>query len=212
VEDGLFQAGSGKSSHVEFNDNHTELTVKGVLFDQLWLIALDTGNGIYDSRQGQHSLRDTNAPSVSKARLCYDVLESCANELGRTPYQTPGGFKDAFWRTLIANVTDFPREANSDFEQNFDTYLDFQDAKMRYRYGGGFQLDDDVHTWARHFAAAENLVSFSRCIGLTKKGYVASIPPHTLLGDYVCVLYGGRVPKPTTGRSSLCSEILTCTG
>jgi hypothetical protein len=122
-------------------------------------------------------------------------MESWATRNGRaSPYQTPGGFEDAFWRTLAANVTPDQTEADADFERAFDAYLDFHDAKTAETRGEPIQLDDETVVYAHLYFRGISEVSAHRAIGITYKGYVAPIPLNALPGDHVCVLYGGRLP------------------
>ena len=190
---GLYQAGSTQRSQITFNSNHTELWAKGVFYDRLRQVHFADLVGLpIDSLVSEAWRRDFQYRTV---RSKFQIIESWATRNGRaSPYHTPGGFKDAFWRTLTANLTPDRTEADADFERAFDAYLDFHDAKTAEARGEPIQLDDETVVYAHLYFRGISEVSAHRAIGITYKGYVASIPLNSLPGDHVCVLHGGRLP------------------
>jgi hypothetical protein len=47
---------------------------------------------------------------------------------------------------------------------------------------------------SENFSFAEGSCSFGRRFAVTKKGYMAMIPPHSEVGDLICILLGGQTP------------------
>ncbi|OCK81312.1 HET-domain-containing protein [Lepidopterella palustris CBS 459.81] len=189
LDAGLYQAGSAQRPQVTFSSDSTELTAKGLLFDELRQVYfVNLIKPILDGIQ-------TSSQTI---RSEFKTIKDRAYKDGHScPYANSSGFKNAFSRTLAGNVrrSAMPTEGFAGFEEAFDAYLDFHDGKIPAERDRPYD-----HQNARRRALASlyyqsiNELSAHRAIGITRKGYIASVPQNAREGDYVCVLYGGRLP------------------
>ena len=184
VANGLFAAGGrGGSSRIELSADRTQLSARGVMFDRLRCVIEPSLN----RRAG-----DTERPVQS-------ILARCIEVAGRgdppSPYGSAAGIREAFWRTLIANMTHLEREAEPDYGQSFDAFLRREESRARsIELLQLVPVDSETEAAASGFGVAANLVSMYRNIGVTRKGFVACVPNHAQEDDHVCVLLGGRIP------------------
>jgi len=65
---------------------------------------------------------------------------------------------------------------------------------FKKEFGHELALDEVARLRAMRFATTMKLMSIQRSVGLTHKGYIASVPGHAEPGDFICVLFGGKVP------------------
>jgi hypothetical protein len=196
LEKGLFRADGGRLPQIHFNADGTELTLRGVIFDQLCLITNPDFRGDHNPKypnaiEGGSANRELFMSLLASVQT---VLECCSEEMKMNTYPNSGGVKEAFWRTLIANVDDFGREADREYERCYDDYAKLQQDMFKKEFGHESALDEVARLRAMRFATAMKLMSIQRSVGLTHKGYIASVPGHAEPGDFICVLFGGKVP------------------
>ncbi|KAM7211457.1 HET domain containing protein [Rhypophila decipiens] len=197
LEEGLYRAGGAFPSAICPKVDGTELTLRGVVFDQLCLIVPVDCRGDPDPKYpnategGEFGNEDLYMTLLSSVQL---ILECCIEEMGANPYCNSGGVKEAFWRTLIANVDHLGHEAEDEYAQYYEDYAALQKGRFSEQFGHVFTIDTEAQLRAMRFATTMRDVSAQRQIGLTSKGYIASVPSHTEPGDCICVLLGGRVP------------------
>jgi Heterokaryon incompatibility protein (HET) len=100
-------------------------------------------------------------------------------------HEAPGGYEEAFYRTIVANRTFGKKEFNSDVKPIFDAWVG-QD--------GTSPIPKPEH--AKRILDYNNSV-VSRCVKrafiTTTKGYFGLAPRTTKVGDLVCVVYSGEV-------------------
>lgn len=196
LEKGLFRADGGRLPQIRFSADGTELTLRGVIFDQLFLITNPDSLGNHNSKYPNATEGGSANQELSESLLAFvqTLLERCSEEMKTNTYPNSGGVKEAFWRTLIANVDDFGREADREYERCYDDYAKLQQDMFENEFGHESGIDEVARLRAVRFATAMKLMSIQRSVGLTRKGYVASVPGHAEPGDSICVLFGGKVP------------------
>ncbi|KAJ3462695.1 hypothetical protein MRS44_007481 [Fusarium solani] len=197
-DEGQYQADGHQSAQVRFNDDDTEFTTQGIIFDQLCLI-LPADN------YGQHNPTYPGVAESSSAaeKTFYTLignvqtdLESECGRMGVCAYPGKGGMKEAFWRTLVLNNGDVgSKEAGPEYESYYDAQVKLQGVRFMEECGHKVPgVDEEVIVKAIRFANAMRRTSRLRPIGLTRKGYIGSVPKNSRVNDEVCILRGGRVP------------------
>jgi hypothetical protein len=123
-------------------------------------------------------------------------LESECGRMGVCAYPGKGGMKEAFWRTLVLNNGDVgSKEAGPEYESYYDAQVKLQGVRFMEECGHKVPgVDEEVIVKAIRFANAMRRTSRLRPIGLTRKGYIGSVPKNSRVNDEVCILRGGRVP------------------
>jgi hypothetical protein len=113
---------------------------------------------------------------------------------------------DAFWRTLIANVTHDRKKAGGDYEQYFAAWCNEEGLKFTPnwppRYDG-----DGIEIMS--FAGALQYALFWRRFCMTGERYACLAPEGVQNGDLVCLLKGARTPfvvREQNGRFTLVGE------
>jgi len=177
VANGLFAAaGQGWAGQIQFSADGEEPTVRGILFDKIRnVIQPSFGHGAGNT---ERPLRDILA----------GCLQATEQGEGPSPYGTTADIREAFWRTLIGNMTHMEREAEQDYGQSFGAFLQREDSRAR-----SFELltlvpvDSETESAASGFRKAANLVSVSEC-RRRARGLHRFVPNHAQEGDHVCVL------------------------
>ncbi|RYP66822.1 hypothetical protein DL769_005917 [Monosporascus sp. CRB-8-3] len=134
-----------------------------------------------------------------------------ATTFARDPYQTDQSVEEAFWRCLIGD-TQFERPAPAElgvycrlWERFMVSSLDGADAEreglrddtnalpsMGQLKAAG--LEEEALRGALLWNSARIMACAGRAFAITRNGYMAMVPPGTVPGDAVCLLYGFMTP------------------
>lgn len=180
--EGLYCASADLASEVSFDESYAQLTTKGSIIDQLAVVSdnyIPLVAGFF-SPQWDEKMR----PLLAQEFQTIWTAVICA---GNQIYGDQGGFMNAFWRTLITNVTHEDKEATSEYELHSDAYtmeLEHMDQPS----------DARTRRMACEFAKAIELAFSGTSIGVTKRGYICRVPEGVHANDTVAVLRGGCVP------------------
>lgn len=107
-----------------------------------------------------------------------------------------GGMKEAFWRALVLNDGGVgSKEAGPEYESYHDAQVKLQGVRFMEECGHKVPgVGEEVIVKAIRFANAMKRTSRLDPIGLTRQGYIGSVPKNSRVNDEVCILHGGRVP------------------
>ncbi|KAF8849459.1 HET-domain-containing protein, partial [Acephala macrosclerotiorum] len=198
--DDVCLASGGKESDIQFTEDRTELNVRGILCAKLEVVsrvtALETADttGIINTLHIEDADIQTWIPTL---RECYETFNEFSSHQSKpNPYPGDGGFRDAFWRALVANSENERNVARANLGEAFGAYLEWEHATVRRRgrSENNDPINDSNQADVRRFEIAMRHVSWRRQLALTVEGYMATVPPHAAVGDHVCVLLGGRLP------------------
>jgi len=117
-------------------------------------------------------------------------------EWGPLVYPTKASRREAFWRTMIAGLTHQTQRDASDLGQQFEQWWN-QAAERTHHLQDDEQQDEsfkyptDFRDWLSklYFTIRPNSRLF-----LTQRGFIGLTCEHTVPGDKVCLLWGGRFP------------------
>lgn len=169
-------ASGGRPSRAEFSEDLKHLTVFGLRWD----VVEEVG----EAMGGDHE--------IATVVRWEDIVRRRAS-LAPHPYISEAGVFDAFWRSIIANMTDDDKHpAPPDFAERYASLIPFE-LKQHERPRDRESLKQylDYHRPFRR--PLINMSSYRRLI-MTARNFVGIAPGHTQVGDVVCVLLGGEVP------------------
>ncbi|KAL2687588.1 hypothetical protein Neosp_005149 [[Neocosmospora] mangrovei] len=193
-----YQADGHQCAQVRFNNDDTELTTQGIIFDQLCLILPVDNRGQLNPTYPGVAESPSTAEETFYALIgnVQTVLENECERMNVSAYPGKGGMKEAFWRTLVLNNGDVgSKEAGPEYESYYDAQVKLQEARFLEECGHKVpNMDEEVIVKAIRFANAMRATSRPRPIGLTWRGYIGSVPMNSREDDEVCILRGGRVP------------------
>ncbi|EEU42527.1 uncharacterized protein NECHADRAFT_80145 [Fusarium vanettenii 77-13-4] len=193
-----YQADGHQCAQVRFNNDDTEFTTQGIIFDQLCLILPADNCGQHNPTYPEVVESSSAAEETFYALIgnVQTILESVCERLGVNAYLGKGGMKEAFWRTLVLNSSDLGnKEARPEYESYYDAQVELQGARFMEECGHKVPgVDEEVIVKAIRFANAMKRTSHLRPIGLTWRGYIGSVPKNSRVNDEVCILRGGRAP------------------
>jgi hypothetical protein len=111
------------------------------------------------------------------------------------PYTNTCGRKEAFWRTLVADMIGDSRATEEPLaEEMFDVW------------SGRAEAPDGARSFTEPFVSAVVRASHNRRLCTTSRGYMVLAPTAAMQGDLVCVLLGGQTPfilRPDNGKLHL---------
>ncbi|KAI8718537.1 HET domain-containing protein [Fusarium sp. LHS14.1] len=201
--EGQYQADGHQYAQVRFNDDDTEFTTQGIIFDQIYLILPVDNRGQHNPTYPKVVESSSAAEETFYALIgnVQTILESECERLGVNAYLGKGGMKEALWRTLILNSDKAESQgAGPEYESYYDAQVKLQWVRFLEECGleeCGYNVpgvDEEVIVKAIRFANAMRRTSCHRPIGLTWRGYIGSVPRNSRVNDEVCILRGGRVP------------------
>jgi hypothetical protein len=158
------------------------LTLKGVVFDTITELSERIGSEL--SPMPQHWYRNRN--------WLWKYMER-THFLSRYE-KNPRGETEAFWRTLIANVTAEEEIAPDHYVVCFEGWKQCLCTQPSLNVDGELTVDPIAAALAFEFGKAMGQFAMHRKFCLTKKGYIGLAPLNAAEGDVVAVLNGGRVP------------------
>jgi len=139
-------------------------------------------------------------------RLFLWYQECCNLEENRTsdPYLTLQPREEAFWRALIGDRTTESRPAPAIFSSYFRSIQKmFLNPSFHENCHTALSMDCDFCKLGSNFFASHEVLEFCNALSpissgrrfcVTERGYMGWVPPHTVSGDLVCILYGARTP------------------
>lgn len=171
--DGLYNASKGFSACYSVLSDRKRLTAHGIFVDIL------------------QDIPKADASSYQYPYVPYKGIlgyqKSCSTGLSLKRYPTGEDVRDVLWRTLCWNVDShchYPAEAR--LAQSFDKFHEalFSGNSME-------QIERDLLEKATAF---NDICVHSMPIGITSRGYLASVPWTSEPGDVIAILAGGEVP------------------
>jgi hypothetical protein len=196
-----YKAAVQDARQVRQGRSEKSIVLEGIHWDDIDELGDSRDIDIHDN--SPVDVRDSKRMWLSWFRRAEDLSHRKAPD----PYHTGQPLSEAFWRTMIGDNGE-GRPANPDYYLNF---LDFRENVLRTNSSEGEVLtksEEDflrerkkgqrpfdssfVGIWA--FARAAGCACNDRRFAVTRKGYLAIVPPLTKLGDIVCLVMGAEVP------------------
>jgi hypothetical protein len=144
------------------------------------IIPLDEQQDDRESIAAEKYLRRETALKACRAWIQH-VRARCA-----TSYN--GNWKEAFWRTLICNVTGRNEPAPGSYEAAFDGWID------EFTKSARSPSEDDKGAMIWDFGITATATTYGRSFFTTPKGYFGLALQHVRPHDCICVLNGGFLP------------------
>jgi hypothetical protein len=164
------------------------LVLRGFLFDTLHdLYEPAIGFEIDPSAFNKAQQQNTAIQEWDEANLGFAAFVD--------PYAHTCGRKEAFWRTLVADMIGDGRATN-----------EARAEEMFNVWSGRAGAPELASSFTEPFVTAVLRASHTRRFCITSKGYMALAPAEAVQGDLVCVLFGGQTPfilRPTRGNFHL---------
>ncbi|KAG0649579.1 Heterokaryon incompatibility [Hyphodiscus hymeniophilus] len=107
--------------------------------------------------------------------------------------------EEAFWRTLIGDMTPSSRPAPAAIGEDYDNWISSTRLVHRFlqREGKGHALPRDLGPTSTEFAiwgTYMGLCAKNRRFCVSRKGFMGMVPPGTREGDLVAILAGAKTP------------------
>lgn len=173
ASDGLYHASGGSTPSYTFLDGGKELRLQGMFVDVLE----------YLPKADPAAYRNPYVPA--KGLLGYQ--QSCRVGLSLKTYPTGEDIKEVLWRTLCWNVdAQVQHPADSKLAGFFDKFY------------GIITSGNDMSVMEREVleeaAGFNDICVHSMPLGITAKGYLASVPWTARAGDCIAIFAGGELP------------------
>ncbi|KAK3989410.1 heterokaryon incompatibility protein-domain-containing protein [Cladorrhinum sp. PSN332] len=205
----LYSASAGSRLDMSLHQKTTSygceshiMAIRGHCFDEVCHVGAVQAYAPHHGGRGAspRELGDVIIPHMRARRL--------ATQHARRPYPTGEAIDEAFWRCLVGN-TQFSRPAPTELGVSCRLWERCTVAASSLNLD---ELRDDTNTLpsaeeimalgqaeeARRQALLWNSTRIMCCTGrafcVTRSGYMALVPPGTVAGDLVCVLYGLNTP------------------
>ncbi|KAK4169692.1 heterokaryon incompatibility protein-domain-containing protein [Cladorrhinum sp. PSN259] len=205
----MYNASAGSRLDMSFHQKTTPhgceshiMAIRGHCFDEVWHV------GAVHTYAPHHGGRGASSSELGAVIVPHMRARSLATQQARQPYPTGEAIDEAFWRCLIGN-TQFSRPAPTELGVGCRLWERITVAASSLNLD---ELRDDTNT----LPSAEEITALGQaeeagrqallwnstrvmcCTGrafcVTRSGYMALVPPGTVAGDLVCVLYGLNTP------------------
>jgi hypothetical protein len=142
--------------------------------------------------------------------------QALAHKYAPDPYHNKQPLSEAFWTTLIGDVTMTSRPAESRDGENVSKVLEllYQFRSLVEKFGvnmvGLYDLPTEKNPFTAQFPTWDSMrgfvtdilsanficgqPSFPRSFRVTDEGHIAMVPQLSEPGDAICVIYGAQVP------------------
>lgn len=164
---------ASESTVPEVRVEGTKLQVAGCLVDEIVYV----GEPI-----GQHYAHLERGIPERKAWLLEEYAGVC-RQLGVEPYPGDEDVVDAFWRTLIGNITLYEETAEANCQALYNAHLEYD----------GEGSSTETTAMAREYCDAVRRRSRYRRLAVTKKGYIGAVPMTAETGDWVSMFQGATL-------------------
>ena len=171
-----FCAGGPITSRPEFNAENTRLTLSAIFID-----VISYNSGVIDAKVA--------IPFADGSEGWLEDQLAKVKLLGR--YGTEEGAVNAFWRTLVTNLTHDRCEVTPDYQRFFEAWASTGFPDFDVDMGS---LGADANAMVAPFSKAVCYGVDQRSLSITKDGYLCLTPEHTKEGDQVVILEGRRTP------------------
>jgi hypothetical protein len=171
--DPQFNASGCLTSEPCFNEERTQISLKGTVIDEISFMTSDMPT----------SEKLVQFPLTQRYPIMWEfVTQNLDRVKCLAQYSNP---MEALWRTLVLNASDIKLEAGMSFKAAFDAFLD-----VRTNPASSREAKVLGNTYAR--ALLDN--SRHRLLCTTRSGFLGMTPESSIVGDLIALCWGGRVP------------------
>jgi hypothetical protein len=189
-----FSASGDTTAQITYNPSYHSITLSARVLD-----TIGYSSGVIRSRVAAIGPESQEQFARSK-----ELLDKWYHKVKQSEiYGGKRAAEQAFWRTLIGNITHERKVARNDYESCFRAWRSevWPDPYDSY-------ADGDIQMPGFYGYAVQAGLS-PRCFCMSNNGYACLTPAGTRVGDQVCLLKGGRTPyviQDVNGRYTLLGE------
>jgi hypothetical protein len=194
-----FDASRGLQPIVSISEDRKVLKIRGSVLD-----VVSELNKVYANREKIEMDPTLETEQKRKAVIGKRSIQNCA-ELAKRAHKFPEGQTsvEAFWRTLCCDLTPDipPSRAPEEFGRGYQLLEKFHEAM---RDDGTYDFTHAVYKSPEYlknnlihnsvFLNAVKKFTIARNMCLTARGYLGRVPMGSVIGDKICILFGGCVP------------------
>jgi hypothetical protein len=193
--EGKYHAAKGTKARVTANaEEPTVLRLQGKIVDSVAELGSvrrtpsTHGLGVFDYAEASVAWADEAASMMNNSERALNLFSSGDRR--------PSMLKEAFWRTLIANVCG-PLPENSarkGTERGYEQWLDGMRTEAAAKKRLNPKLEPELENEEVYFSQASNTATRNRRFLITEEGYFGLTSPGTEVGDLVAVFLGSMIP------------------
>lgn len=168
-----FNASGGLTSQPCFNEELTQVSLKGTVIDEISFVTSDMPT----------SEKLVQWPLRQRYPIMWEFVTKSLDRVKSLPQYSDT--REALWRTLILNASDIKLEADTSFKAAFDAFLDVRTNPVASK---------EAKALGDNYVRALLDNSRHRLLYTTRSGYLGMTPENSLVGDLIAICWGSHVP------------------